>query len=71
MKGNAIGRVLDDVVEVDPDRAALIIAGVTTSFGQLGLCHQPGGGGTAGCRRLARAGGYRWSTTPACSPSPR
>ena len=35
MKGKAIGRVLDDVVEVDPDRAALIIAGVTTSFGQL------------------------------------
>ncbi len=53
MKGKAIGRVLDDVVEVDPDRAALIIAGVATSFGQLASASQPGCGGTAGCRRLA------------------
>jgi acyl-CoA synthetase (AMP-forming)/AMP-acid ligase II len=35
MKSEAIGRVLDDVVAVDPDRTALIIAGVATSFGQL------------------------------------
>jgi long-chain acyl-CoA synthetase len=35
MKGMAIGRVLDDVVAVDPDRTALIIAGESTSFGQL------------------------------------
>ena len=35
MKGDTIGRVLDDVVAVDPDRTALIIAGVATSFGQL------------------------------------
>jgi long-chain acyl-CoA synthetase len=31
----AIGRVLDDVVAVDPDRTALIIAGEPTSFSQL------------------------------------
>ena len=35
MNGKAIGRVLDDVVAVDPDRTALIIAGESTSFGQL------------------------------------
>jgi acyl-CoA synthetase (AMP-forming)/AMP-acid ligase II len=35
MNPKAIGRVLDDVVAVDPDRAALIIAGEATSFGQL------------------------------------
>ena len=35
MKGMAIARVLDDVVAVDPDRTALIIAGESTSFGQL------------------------------------
>jgi acyl-CoA synthetase (AMP-forming)/AMP-acid ligase II len=35
VNGTSIGRVLDDVVAVDPDRAALIIAGETTSFGQL------------------------------------
>jgi acyl-CoA synthetase (AMP-forming)/AMP-acid ligase II len=35
MNGQSIGRILDDVVAVDPDRAALIIAGESTSFGQL------------------------------------
>jgi acyl-CoA synthetase (AMP-forming)/AMP-acid ligase II len=35
MNGTSIGRVLDDVVAVDPDRVALIIAGESTSFGQL------------------------------------
>jgi acyl-CoA synthetase (AMP-forming)/AMP-acid ligase II len=35
MNGKPIGRVLDDVVSVDPDRTALIIAGESTSFGQL------------------------------------
>jgi acyl-CoA synthetase (AMP-forming)/AMP-acid ligase II len=35
MKEKAIGRVIDEVVAVDPDRAALIIAGEPTSFGQL------------------------------------
>jgi long-chain acyl-CoA synthetase len=35
VRGKQIGRVLDDVVAVDPDRTALIIAGEATSFGQL------------------------------------
>src|ERR1700677_2833231 len=35
MNEKAIGRVIDDVVAVDPDRTALIIAGEPTSFGQL------------------------------------
>jgi acyl-CoA synthetase (AMP-forming)/AMP-acid ligase II len=35
MKAKAIGRILEDVVAVDPDRTALIIAGEATSFGSL------------------------------------
>jgi acyl-CoA synthetase (AMP-forming)/AMP-acid ligase II len=35
MKGKPIDRVLDDVVAVDPDRTALIIAGERTSYGEL------------------------------------
>jgi acyl-CoA synthetase (AMP-forming)/AMP-acid ligase II len=35
VNGKAIARILDDVVAVDPDRTALIIAGESTSFGQL------------------------------------
>jgi acyl-CoA synthetase (AMP-forming)/AMP-acid ligase II len=35
MNAKPIGRLLDDVVAVDPDRTALIIAGEATSFGQL------------------------------------
>jgi len=35
MNAKAIGRILDEVVAVDPGRTALIIAGEPTSFGQL------------------------------------
>ena len=35
MNAKAIGRILDEVVAVDPDRTALIIAGEPTSYGQL------------------------------------
>jgi long-chain acyl-CoA synthetase len=35
MKGKPVDRVLDDVVALDPDRTALIIAGARTSYGEL------------------------------------
>jgi non-ribosomal peptide synthetase component E (peptide arylation enzyme) len=35
MQGKPMSRVLDDVVALDPDRTALIIAGERTSYGEL------------------------------------
>jgi long-chain acyl-CoA synthetase len=55
-KGKAIGRVLDEVVEVDPDRTALIIAGVPTSFGQLAAAT---GQAAAGLRAAGVSRGWR------------
>jgi long-chain acyl-CoA synthetase len=56
MKGKQIARVLDDVVAVDPDRTALIIAGVPTSFGQLATA---AGQAAAGLRAAGVSRGWR------------
>jgi long-chain acyl-CoA synthetase len=56
MKGKQIGRVLDDVVAVDPDRAALIIAGEATSFGQLASATAQA---AAGLRAAGVSAGWR------------
>jgi acyl-CoA synthetase (AMP-forming)/AMP-acid ligase II len=56
MQGKAIGRVLDDVVAVDPDRTALIIAGEATSFGQLASATAQA---AAGLRAAGVSGGWR------------
>ena len=56
MKGKAIGRVLDDVVAVDPDRTALIIAGEPTSFGRLATAAVQA---AAGLRSAGVARGWR------------
>jgi acyl-CoA synthetase (AMP-forming)/AMP-acid ligase II len=56
MKGKPIDSVLDDVVAVDPDRTALIIAGQRTSYGEL---HDAVGRVARGLQAAGVAPGWR------------
>ncbi len=53
-QGKSMGRVLDEVVALDPDRTALVVGGVATSYAALEGCDQRCRGGTGSRRGGAR-----------------